>query len=353
MIEPSRPVEQYWNTEHPVLEILRHRRATGSKPGQRSDFAKVGLAIGGGGMRGAISAAMCTQLDDANFKDAFDVVYGTSSGAINAAFFASQPARTCWIPLSIYYDDFVMKRFIGYARALRGKPIVDLDFIFDDVLKSRIPLDYEAAAHAAQPVILAVTDAEANRAIVVRDHHTGHHLETYLRSGARLPLATNNPSVGDNQLIDGALLMPLPFRMAVDDGCTHILSLSTHRMRAPSRRVAVTHRAYSAYLDRISRGLGTAYLNALQQRQTDREWLSTRRFDSAPGEPHVLDLAPLPWMSEIRFTDTDPRTVLDGIRAAYAVSSWATEGIDRDHSQDSLGDAIPRMAMAVVPESAA
>src|SRR5207302_9541947 len=67
--------DRFWDPEHPVLQILRRRRETGSKPGARDDSAKIALAIEGGGMRGVISAAMCTQLDDAGFSDAFDVVY--------------------------------------------------------------------------------------------------------------------------------------------------------------------------------------------------------------------------------------------------------------------------------------
>src|SRR5690554_7677761 len=46
------------------------------------------------GMRGAISAAMLTALDDLGMTPAFDVVYGCSSGALNAVSIARSEEHT-------------------------------------------------------------------------------------------------------------------------------------------------------------------------------------------------------------------------------------------------------------------
>ena len=47
-----RDLPEYWDPAHPVLEVLRARRASGSLPGQRTDNAKVALAVEGGGRPG-------------------------------------------------------------------------------------------------------------------------------------------------------------------------------------------------------------------------------------------------------------------------------------------------------------
>jgi hypothetical protein len=133
--------------------------------------------------------------------------------------------------------------------------------------------------------------------------------------------------------------------LAVDDGCTHVLSLSTHRIQNLSQRLSPGHYLGSLYLDRIRRGLGTAYVNAVRQRQRDREWLMRRRYTSFVDSPHVLDLAPLPWMGEIRLNHRDPHVVFERCRAAYAVSHCATEGISTDRLRDGLVRAMPKMAM--------
>src|SRR5690349_7281859 len=114
-----------WRKDHPVLEVLRRRRANGSVPGQRDDRHRVALAVEGGGLRGVVSAAMLTALEDLGFKDAFDVIYACSSGAINAAYFI---VGETWYPTSIYFEDLVSKEFLDFRRVLRRQSIMNLTF---------------------------------------------------------------------------------------------------------------------------------------------------------------------------------------------------------------------------------
>jgi predicted patatin/cPLA2 family phospholipase len=335
--------ERFWDPEHPVLEVLRRRRETGSKPGARDDSARVALAIEGGGMRGVISAAMCTQLDDAGFSDAFDVVYGGSAGAVNATFFVAQQ---CWYPLSAYFDDLTSSDFIKYSRALSGGSIMNLDYVFDDVFGSAKALDYQAAIESPVSLVLTVTDVDAAETVAVQDFATTGELESILRASVHLPSAVRGVAeFGGRRLLDGAVLTPLPFRLAVDDGCTHVLSLSTFRIRKSRKRQPTWQYPFSLYLERMRRGLGMAYLEAQRQRLRDREWLMQRSCTPSVYGPHVLDLAPLPWMEEIRFHDRDPHVVFEGCRAAYAVAHCAIEGIGTDRLRDGLVRAMPRMAM--------
>jgi predicted patatin/cPLA2 family phospholipase len=335
--------ERFWDPEHPVLKILRRRRETGSKPGARDDSAKVALAIEGGGMRGVISAAMCTQLDDAGFSDAFDVVYGGSSGAVNATYFVAQQ---CWYPLSIYFDDLATNDFVKLSRALSGGSIINLDYMFDEVFRSAKALDYRAAIESPVSLVISVTDVDATETVAVRDFATTDELQSILRASVHLPSAVRGVTeFGGRRLLDGALLTPLPFRLAVDDGCTHVLSLSTHRIQHLIKRQPAWQYPFSLYLERIQRGLGTAFLDGQRQRLRDREWLKRRRCISSAHGPHVLDLAPLPWMQEIRLHDRDPHAVFEQCRSAYAVSHCATEGISTDGLRDGLVRAMPKMTM--------
>ena len=54
------------------------------------DKYKIGLAIEGGGMRGAVSAGAAAAISLLGLSDAFDSVYGSSAGALIAAFFVSK-----------------------------------------------------------------------------------------------------------------------------------------------------------------------------------------------------------------------------------------------------------------------
>ncbi|MER8048074.1 patatin-like phospholipase family protein [Streptomyces sp. NPDC094032] len=332
----------YWDPAHPVLKILRARRDSGSLPGQRTDGARVALAVEGGGMRGVISAAMLSQLEDYGYKNAFDVVYGCSAGGINGAYFL---AGETWYPLSIYYDDLTTKRFVDFSRPLRRRPILDLSYSFDHVMERVKPLDYEAVLRSPIPLAVPVTDIDALRTVVLRDFSSRQHLKDALRASAWLPVAVPGtvalPEVG--RAVDGGVLTALPFRLALDDGCTHVLSLSTRPMRPAGGGFDLLHRFTYLHLEKVRRGLGSGYLAAIRQKHIDQERL--RRMRTAPGSeaPYVLDLAPLPWMPELKRHELKHGPLLRHARMAYGIAFCATEGRPADLIRRGGIRAMPRL----------
>ncbi|MEV6323763.1 patatin-like phospholipase family protein [Nocardia sp. NPDC051787] len=326
-----------------MLQIIRARRDAGSLPGNRADSATLALTVEGGGMRGAVSAAMLTYLDDAGLKNVFDVVYGTSSGAINSAYFVSQET---WYPLSIYFEDLTTRQFVNYYRALRRQSILNLEYIFEHVLGVIKPLDYQAVIDSPIPLIVSATDVDALETVTFRSFSSVQELEAILRAGVWLPIAVRGSmKLHGRRFIDGGVLTPLPFRLAMNDGCTHILSLSTQRIRRPPTRVPGVHRYVAIRLDRIRRGLGRGYLNAVRQRYRDEEWLTQRRFTPESGAPYVLDLAPLPWMSKLELNELESTTVLAGIQESYALCHCAIESLDSNRIRDRNVRALPRMTI--------
>lgn len=335
---------EYWDPEHPVLEVLRARRESGSLPGRRTDDAKVALAIEGGGMRGVISAAMLTQLEDYGFKNAFDVVYGCSSGGINGAYFL---AGETWYPLSIYYDDLTTKQFVDFFRAFRGLPILGLDFAFDHVMETVKPLDYDAVIGSDIEFVVPITDVDALKTVTLRNFTSRQDLKAALRASAWLPIAVPGTMrmADGRRAVDGGVLTALPFRLALDDGCTHVLSLSTRPMRPAGSRLSLMHRYTYLHLERMSRGLGRGYLKAIQQKHRDQEWL--RRVRTAPeaDAPHVLDLAPLPWMTELKRHELGKHQLIEHARIAYEIAFCATEGRPVATMRQGGIRAMPRLMM--------
>src|SRR4051812_49942749 len=65
---------------HPILALLAARAR-----GARDDGATLALVIEGGGMRGVVSSAMAAALEGRGLTPCFDLVVGTSAGALNAA----------------------------------------------------------------------------------------------------------------------------------------------------------------------------------------------------------------------------------------------------------------------------
>eukprot|EP00291_Cryptomonas_curvata_P017040 CAMPEP_0172170672 /NCGR_PEP_ID=MMETSP1050-20130122/11410_1 /TAXON_ID=233186 /ORGANISM="Cryptomonas curvata, Strain CCAP979/52" /LENGTH=491 /DNA_ID=CAMNT_0012841905 /DNA_START=361 /DNA_END=1832 /DNA_ORIENTATION=- len=76
--------------KHSVLEAIWQRARSGSKPGQRTDNFKIGLAIEGGGLRGCTTAGMASAIMHLGLSDSFDIVLGSSAGSIIGTYFVSK-----------------------------------------------------------------------------------------------------------------------------------------------------------------------------------------------------------------------------------------------------------------------
>src|SRR5947199_1095179 len=129
--------------EHPVIKAIYRRRQEGSRPGARTDGRRIALVIEGGGMRGVVSAGMTAAIEQLGLREAFDEVHGASAGAFNAAFLlAGQAAYLA----TLYQYGFGDPRFVSTARALRGGPVFDMDYVIDHVWTKQRPLRFDAIA---------------------------------------------------------------------------------------------------------------------------------------------------------------------------------------------------------------
>jgi predicted patatin/cPLA2 family phospholipase len=320
--EPSGGPRPAWAKDHPVLEVLRERRSTGSLPGSRADGNRVGLAVEGGGMRGIVSAAMLTALEDLGLAKAFDAIYAASSGAINAAYFL---VGESWYPMSIYYDDLTTTRFLDFRRPLRGRAMLDLDYAFDVVVEELKPLDYDAVLASPVPLHIAVSFVDTLETELACGFRSKQDLKEALRATGWLPIATTGTATFRGRAaIDGGALVPHPFRFAVDDGCTHVLSISTRPMARPRRRLTLLQRYAARRMERLRPGLGSAYLEGIRGYAGERAGLARAR--TAPtSRPYVLDLAPLPGTPEVKRHEMDRGRLIEGARGAYEVIVEAIE----------------------------
>jgi predicted patatin/cPLA2 family phospholipase len=208
----------------PVIALLRARRSAG---GRRpfGDDARIALCVEGGAMRGVISAGMVAALQELGYADAFDAVYGSSAGAINAAYFLAHQAE---LGTTIYYDDINTREFIDFRRALSGRPIVDLDFLLDDVAHHRKPLDAGRVLRSPTPLRVIATDVETARAEVLSGFADAGALMSALRASATMPILAGGPFTrAGRQYFDASLSEPIPVPQAESDGYTHIMVFLT------------------------------------------------------------------------------------------------------------------------------
>ena len=185
-----------------VIDILRRRKARGSKP-PHGDGAKVALCVEGGGMRAVVSAGMVWALEHLGLTHAFDAVYGSSAGAINAAYFLAGQAA---VGTTIYYEDINNRKFINLWRAIGSRPILDLGYLLDEVAIRRKPLDVARVIGAASPLSVMATDAATGRRAILRNFSDGRDLIAAMRAGATMPIVAGQPATyGTGRYFDASL----------------------------------------------------------------------------------------------------------------------------------------------------
>ena len=325
-----------WDTSHDTLQVLRRRRRDESKPGARTadDHARVALLVNGGGMRGVISAAMLCALDDLGYKNAIDIVYGYSAGAINAAYFV---AGEMWYPLSIYYDHLASTTFVDFKRSLRRQPIMSMSFASDIVAGELKPLDYAAVRRSALPLVVPVTMVDTLRTELARDFRSNQDLKEAIVASCWFPFANvGTTGFRGRPAIDGGVLMPSMLGAAEKDSCTHVLLLRTVPLGNRPKPRVVFRRVARRYLDRLEPGLGGAYLRAVAGQSSGAERRRAAR---------ALQVGLLPQHTPVPMHEINPAKLLRAARDAYGTMYALLEQIPLPDVLDGLVEVMPRLTV--------
>jgi predicted patatin/cPLA2 family phospholipase len=241
-----------------VIDVVKQRAARQSRA-PHGDGARVALVVEGGAMRAVISAGMVSGLESLGLATAFDEVYGSSAGAINAAYFVAGQAA---LGTTIYYEDINTRQFISRARLASGGPIVDLGFLVEEIIRKRKPLDVQRILASPSPLAVLATDVASAEAAVLRGFTTPAELVSALRAGATMPAIAGAPwRHHGRQYLDAALSEPIPVRAAEAEGATHVLALLTRPGPMPWRTSFLDRWYVGPRLRRWSPVLAERYLN--------------------------------------------------------------------------------------------
>jgi predicted patatin/cPLA2 family phospholipase len=202
---------------------------------------------------------MVSALEHLGLSDAFDEVYGSSAGAINAAYFLAGQAA---LGTTIYYEDINTSRFISLLRPVWGRPIVDLDFLVNDVMVRRKPLDIDRVLASPAPLAVLATDVATETRVVLRGFPDSRRLLGAMRAGATMPVIAGGPfAYGGRTYLDASLSEPVPVAAAEEDGYTEVVALLTRGGAMRLHPSSFDRYFVGPQLRRISPGLAARYLN--------------------------------------------------------------------------------------------
>ena len=225
----------------PVINLIVKRALDGSKPGQRGDGHKLGLAIEGGAMRGVVTAGMVTGLEMLGLRDSFDAVYGSSGGASNGAYFVAGQAA---YGTTIYYYHINSRDFIDFWRPFRNKAIVDFRFVTDQVMAESVILDWKEIIESPIPLKVLASSVENGDVELLENFQSHQELLQALHASARIPLVSGrSPFKYKGRLFwDPGILDPFAIKSALTDKCSHVLVLRSRPRGLPRRRISFLER---------------------------------------------------------------------------------------------------------------
>ena len=184
-------------------------------------------------MRGTISAGMALALHELGVVSAFDAVYGSSAGALTGAWLiSSEPER-----LRGWADPDYAKTLIRWSSLLRGRPVVDVRTLVEEVYQTEWPMDFASILASSIEYHPLGTDAETGESTDLRPLISSPvELRLALRASASLPFLAGPPvALGGRRFYDAGVAESIPFRTPLAQGATHVLLLRSRRPLMPEQ----------------------------------------------------------------------------------------------------------------------
>ena len=295
----------------PLAALVRRARA-----GSRDDGLRLALGIEGGGLSVAMACGMALALERLGLTAWLDVVYGTSSGSLMAAYVAGGDTADAEHVL----EAACTKEFVRLARLGRS-PVVSVDFLMG-IVRGRPPL--VGAPGRPELRVLAVGVHDGLLRTLGPFSEQGDALAA-IRASMAIPV-WSGPAVayGGDLLSDGGLIESIPVDTPLAEGATHVIAL---RSRDWAYRKGRRGRLYGVAEDVVGSRLPGRLPQLIRERPP--------RYDAEVGEleaatrgagrlaDRVTQLAPEPGTPLVGRLQIDRDVVRAAIRAGDRVVTGA------------------------------
>lgn len=280
---------------------------------------QIGLVLSGGGARGAYEVGVLRYLRDAlGFDTNFDVITGTSVGAINGSYLAATCERPraqvrmlqrVWLELGVdQVYQFGWRQLRELPRVLFGRDLpkvphgahvgglIDTSFL-EELVRSRVPWrgisenlrkgNLQAYACTATEVATGISTvfvqtSRGRPRWAVDDYETVVHTPitaAHTLASAAIPLLFPAVRVGDQFFVDGSLRQNTPMRPAMRLGANRLLLIGL-RQKEPPAEMRRRQREEAQFLYPNALFLAGKMLNALMVDAIEADMQRIERVNS-------------------------------------------------------------------------
>jgi NTE family protein len=188
----------------------------------------IAWALSGGGNRGPIQVGAMRALFERNIVP--DILVGTSAGALNATYIATNPTQQTneqlaqlWLATTAA-DIFPKPRWLMILRALLFGNGLDDDAARKKNFMKYLPNGVTTFGDLKAKLYLTTADLQTGRLYLYGDDPKGKLIEAGLASTA-LPVVWDPEVIHGHQFVDGGIVADVPVSIAMDRGATTIYAL--------------------------------------------------------------------------------------------------------------------------------
>ena len=203
----------------------------------------LGLALGGGGLKGLAHIGVLQVLVDAHIKPAF--ISGTSAGSIIAALYASgiSPYKIEEIITRMSAHDYIDYNIMGMVKYLLQFLLPGYNYSLDGIITGNKieKLVYrltggKSLAEIDLPLAIVSCDIDSGRKIIFTNHHMDHEnddiiindvlLSEAVRSSISIPVTFQPKQFRGMQMVDGGLKDIVPVMVNKYMGAEYVLGVN-------------------------------------------------------------------------------------------------------------------------------
>jgi predicted patatin/cPLA2 family phospholipase len=193
-----------------------------------------------------------------------------------------------------YHGPLASRSFVNPARALRGRPVIDVDYVLEYASEGLDTGRHERVLRSPIDLLCVAVSVDTAETVTFSGMRTKAELYDAVLASSRMPWAGGPPfEIAGRRYVDGSLGSAIPVAEALAAGATHVLALQTRPYGVPRRGVSrIADLLIVRHLRRLNPALATLYRERVERYERVVEDIARRSLDGRGGPPHVLGLRP-------------------------------------------------------------
>lgn len=241
---------------------------------------KSGLILEGGAMRSMFSAGVLDSFLD-NEIEVPNVIAVSAGAYAGMNYVSGQRGRV----LDAVIKPLETEKYMGFRTFLKKGTFFDMDLMFDEIPKWRVPFDFQAFSESAKKFITSTVNCLTGEAVYHDDFPDMDQFFRVCRAANSMPFIAKITEIGGMPMLDGGMADAIPVVRALEEGWKKIVVVMTRDKKYRKKQRHVYHK-YPEFVHMVA-GRAKKYNDSLDMlEQLEKEG---KAFILRPGEGMKLE----------------------------------------------------------------